>query len=161
MTQNRGRVRGEHGWAVIEATLLLPVALLVLGFLVLAGRLATATSDVTAASRDAARAASQADTATGAELLATSSARRALADQRVTCGSLDVRVDTARFAPGGEVAVTVSCTVNLADVVIPGIPGERTVSATSVEVIDRLRSVGDGFSNSEGSAASNSGAGGG
>ena len=138
-----GSGRGEAGWAAIEATLLLPLALVVLGFLVVAGRLSVARLDVTAAARDAARAASQADSAAGAQPAALAAAEATLAGHEVTCGDLGVDVDVARFSPGGDVAVTVTCTVSFADVAIPGLPGGRPVAATSVEVIDRLRGVGD------------------
>jgi Flp pilus assembly protein TadG len=121
---------------------MLPVAIAVLGFLVLAGRLAGVNSDLASAARDAARAASLADTPEGAQQQATEAAQATLADQKVTCGRLNVAVDASRLQPGGEVSVTLTCTVSLADIAIPGVPGERTVSATSVEVIDRLRGTG-------------------
>ena len=53
------RRRDESGMAAAELVLLTPLALAVLGFLVLAGRLSTVRADVAAASRDAARAATQ------------------------------------------------------------------------------------------------------
>ena len=131
----------EGGWAAIEATLLLPLAIVVLGFLVLAGRLSTTRADVTAAAADAARAASMADSVNGAHTAALDAARRSLGDQHVTCRALHVALDTERFAPGGDVAATVTCSVELSDVAVPGVGGRRDVSATSNEVIDRLRSV--------------------
>lgn len=143
MTGRRVRSDREGGWAALEATLLLPLAVVVLGFLVVAGRLSTTRADVTAAAGDAARAASMAEGPAGAHAAALDAARRSLGDQQVTCGSLLVVVDTVRFVPGGEVAATVTCSVALADVAIPGVGGHRDVSSTSVEVIDRLRSVSD------------------
>jgi Flp pilus assembly protein TadG len=129
--------------ATIELALLTPLALVVLSFLVLAGRLGTASTDVVAASRDAARAASIAQTYDEAVDDATRTATASLADQHVTCANLTVvGGDPARFVAGGEVTISVSCDVRLSDVVIPGLPGTRTVSATSTEVIDSYRSVG-------------------
>ena len=43
---------------------------------------------------------------------------------------------------GGEITITVTCAVSLADVTLPGIPGSRTIGSTSTEVIDRFRGVG-------------------
>lgn len=133
----------EHGLAAVELTLLMPFLLAVLAFLVIAGRLSTTRADIAAASRDAARAASLAQTFPDAVNAATTTARSTLADHNVTCGSLQVDVrDPTTFVAGGQVAVTIACAVSLRDVALPGVPGARTVSATSVEILDRYRSFG-------------------
>jgi Flp pilus assembly protein TadG len=135
--------RDERGMATAEMVLLTPLALVVLAFLVIVGRLSTTTADVTAASRDAARAASLAQSYNLAIDAAETTATASLAQQNVTCGNLTVTGgDPATFVPGGEVTITVSCDVHLADVALPGIPGIRTVASTSTEVIDLFRSVG-------------------
>jgi Flp pilus assembly protein TadG len=136
------RLRDEAGSAAVEMTLLLPVALAVLFFLVLAGRLSTAHHDVLSASRDAARAASLADTPDGASDAAHRAAAATLAGRSITCEPLHVEVDTSRLVPGGQVAATVTCSVHLDDVALPGIPGSRAVSARAVEVVDRFRGLG-------------------
>lgn len=133
----------ESGLATVELVLLTPLALVVLAFLVIAGRLSTTTADVTAASRDAARAASLAQTYDQALAAANDTARASLAGHDVTCRNLLVTGgDPSTFVAGGEVTISVSCDVNLADVALPGIPGTRTVASTSTEVIDRFRGVG-------------------
>ena len=137
------RCRDERGMATVELVLFTPLALVVLAFLVIAGRLSTTTADVTAASRDAARSASLAQTYDEAIVAANQTARASLAAQDVTCRDLQVTGgDSSTFVAGGEITVTVSCDVNLADVALPGIPGTRTVTSTSTEVIDRFRGVG-------------------
>ena len=129
--------------ATVELVLLTPLALVVLAFLVIAGRLSTTSTDVTAASRDAARSASLAQTYDEAVVAAIQTAQASLAAQDVTCRNLQVTGgDPSTFVAGGEITVTVSCDVNLADVALPGIPGTRTVTSTSTEVIDRFRGVG-------------------
>jgi Flp pilus assembly protein TadG len=139
----RHRVRAEDGLAAVELTLLMPFVLAVLAFLVIAGRLSTTRADIAAASRDAARAASLAQTFPDAVAAATKTAESTLNDQEVTCRSLHVEVkDDTTFVPGGDVTVTLTCEVSLRDVALPGVPGSREVSATSVEVIDQYRSVG-------------------
>jgi len=138
-------VRGddEEGMAAVELVLLTPLALVVLAFLVIAGRLSTTTADVTAASRDAARSASLAQTYDQAIVAATNTAQASLAAQDVTCGNLSVTGgDPSTFVAGGEITITVSCDVHLADVALPGIPGTRPVASTSTEVLDRFRGVG-------------------
>jgi Flp pilus assembly protein TadG len=139
----RPSLRDERGLATAELVLLTPLALAVLSFLVVAGRLATVSADVAAASRDAARAASLAQSHADAVDAASSTAAASLAAQDVTCGTLVVTTgDPAVFVAGGEVTVNVSCEVKLADVALPGIPGARTVGASSTEVIDHFRGVG-------------------
>jgi Flp pilus assembly protein TadG len=135
--------RGESGMAAVELVLLTPLALVILAFLVTAGRLSTVTADVAAASRDAARAASMSQTYDQAAVAAERTAAASLAQQDVTCSDLAVTLgDPSTFVAGGTVAVTVTCAVSLADVALPGAPGARPVTHTSVEVIDRFRSVG-------------------
>lgn len=137
------RLRGASGSATIELVLLTPLVLAVLFFVVIAGRLGTVSGEVAAASRDAARAASLAQTHPEAAHAARAVAAASLADRNVTCGRLTVVLgDPATFVAGGEVAVTVTCDVSLSDVVLPGVPVTRPVSATAVEVLDVHRGVG-------------------
>ena len=68
-------------------------------------------------------------------------ATSALAGQGVTCGDLSVSVDTAGFVPGGSVAVTVSCSVGLADLVGLRLPSTETLSGTAVEPLDLYRGL--------------------
>jgi Flp pilus assembly protein TadG len=137
------RFDDDHGLATIELVLMTPVLLLVLSFLVVAGRLATVRGDVAAATRDAARAASVAATYDQALTAARTTAEASLGDRDVTCRDLLVTLgDPDLFRAGGTVAATVTCQVSLADVAIPGLPGARPVSHTSVEVIDVFRGIG-------------------
>lgn len=132
----------ERGLATMEMVLLMPLALGVLAFLVLAGRISTVSGDVAAASRDAARSASLATAYPAAVEAAEETARGSLARQEVTCAELTVTLgDPSTFHAGGEVEVRVACTVLLGDVALPGLPGRRVVERTSVEVIDRWRST--------------------
>ena len=56
----------------------------------------------------------------------------------------DVAVDTTGFvAPvgtDGTVTVTITCTVTIADLAIPGLPGTHTMTGTAASPIDRYRS---------------------
>ena len=63
-----------------------------------------------------------------------------LGDHHVTCQNLTVALgDPTTFRAGGMVAATITCDVSLADVAIPGLPGQRRVWGRSVEVIDTYR----------------------
>lgn len=133
-------LRSSRGSAVIELTIVTPAVVLVMLLVVLAGRVTLASSDVNAAAADAARAASIRQTGGAARVDAQRTAARSLTDRGVTCRGLDVRTDTSRFRPAGDVRVRVSCTVHLGDLAPLGIPGSRTITATATEVIDRFRS---------------------
>lgn len=134
------RCRDDRGLASIELVLMTPVLFLVLGFLVVAGRLAMVKGDIAAATRDAARAASRAATYEQAEVDARQIAEASLGRRDVTCQNLTVTLgDRSTFRAGGTVAATLSCDVSLADVAIPGLPGQRRVTHDSVEVIDAYR----------------------
>ncbi len=133
-------LRSAQGSAVVELTIVTPAVVLVMLLVVLAGRMSLASSDVNAAASDAARAASIRQTGGAARVDAQRTAARSLTDRGVTCRGLDVRADTSRLRPAGDVRVRVSCTVRLGDLAPLGIPGSRTITATASEVVDRFRS---------------------
>ena len=67
--------------------------------------------------------------------------------QGLNCaGGVQVLVDATGFSvPVGQPAqagVTVTCTVSLNDVVVPGIPGAITVQAAAWSTLDRYRGRG-------------------
>ena len=132
----------ERGSAAIELVLLVPALMLLLLFAVAGGRVAIAHGSVQQAAADAARAASIARTAGAAQTTATAAARATLANQGLTCASMTVTLDTSGFAtPVGtpaNVAATVSCTVELSELALPGLP-DRVVSATVTSPLDVFR----------------------
>lgn len=136
------RASGDRGGVTTELVLLTPLLLVMLLFIVFAGRMATARGRVINASRDAARAASIARSPSAAEQAAHEAAEATLADKSITCRPLVVDPDVRRFEPGGEVSVTVRCTIELGDLTLLEIPGERSFESTSVEVIDTFRGAG-------------------
>ncbi|HEX9888548.1 MAG TPA: TadE/TadG family type IV pilus assembly protein [Nitriliruptorales bacterium] len=123
-----------------ELVLLTPVVLLLLGFVVLAGRVGGIEQQLLTAADEAARAGSIRAHPDAAAVDARTVAAANLTDAGVSCAQLDVDVDLTSFHRGGHITVDVTCTVALADVAFAGLPGQRTVSATATEVIDRLRS---------------------
>ena len=134
------RARGDAGTAVTETVLLVPVLIVLLLFVVFVGRVTSTDHDVQASARDAARAASVASNPDGAAAAAQATVTDALAGRHVRCASLQVDVDTTGFTGDGNVAVTVHCTVSLADVTGLAVPGQQTsLTAHAVEVVDRLR----------------------
>ena len=136
----------DEGAASLEVVVLTPALVLLLGLLVLAGRVALARTSVEQAADEAARSASIARTAAGARRAAEDGAQRALSAQSLRCARVDVAVDVGGFAvPVGQparVTATVTCVVALADLALPGFPGSRTVTATAVSPLDTYRERG-------------------
>jgi Flp pilus assembly protein TadG len=135
-------MRREDGSITTEVVLLTPVLLVLLGFVVMTGRIGEVDGAVTHAAQQAARAGTLTGTPDAARSAAGATARANLDHLGVTCTRLDVTVDTSRFRPGGDITVEVTCIVALGDVAFTGLPGQRTVSARAVEVVDVYRGGG-------------------
>ena len=131
----------EEGSVATELVLLTPLLILMLLFVVALGRTVSARMEVDGAAAQAARAASIARDPATATAMAQQAATTALGSDHVTCADLTVTTDTADFAPGGQVAVTVSCTVDLADLVGLRLPASQSISSTSTAVIDLYRAA--------------------
>lgn len=132
----------DRGNATLEAVIWAPVLLMFVGLIVAGGRIVIAGGSVEAAARDAARQASLARTPSAARSAALASAEAALHREGIQCEPT-VEVNTSQFSnpPGtaGSVSVTVTCTVRLSDLVVAGLPGGRTMRATSMSPIDPYR----------------------
>lgn len=133
----------ERGSAAIEAVIGVPAFVLFIGLIVFAGRSATAHQAVESAAADAARAASITREARTATTKAEESARLSINNQGLDCINVDVQVDAAQFRrPPGEpatVEVTVTCRLDLSDLVFPGVPGSHLITQTVVSPIDTWR----------------------
>jgi Flp pilus assembly protein TadG len=137
-------IAADGGNAALELVILTPVILGLIGFVIAAGRTSVAQGSVDAAARDAARQASLAVSPAAAQLAATSSAIAALRADGLDCKPV-VSVDVAQgFAtPLGQpaqVSASVSCTVSLSDLLVPGIPGSRSLTAHFTSPLDPYRS---------------------
>lgn len=141
MRDRRYLRRGERGSAAVELVLLTPVLVSLLLLTVALGRLASVNGTVFDAARDAARSAANARTAVEARNTATLLARTVLDGNDAGCDSPSVIVDTSDWRAGGSVAVTVRCSVPLADVAGFGIGGTRTIDARFVEPLDRWKGL--------------------
>ncbi len=138
--------RNESGTAALELLILAPVILFLVGLVIAAGRVSVAQGSVDAAARDAARQASLAVSPAAARQAALSTARAALRSDGLQCRP-SVSVDLSGFAapPGqpAQVSARVTCTVRLADLLVPGLPGSRTLMSTFVSPLDPYRSRAD------------------
>ena len=133
----------DRGSAALELVVLAPVLLALLALVIAAGRTSVAQGSVDAAARDAARQASIALTPAEAQAAGQASARAALRRDGLDCSPI-VSIDTSQFAiaPGQPAAVTavVSCTVPLANLALPGLPGSARLTATFASPLDLYRS---------------------
>lgn len=141
------RLRSDEGSAAIEAAIILPSLIMFLCLAIAGGRIVTSGAKIDSAAEDAAREASIHRTQATAQGAAQSAAAQSLSDQGITCASTSVRVNTGGLSvPVGQVGtvtVTVTCTVNLSDLLLPGVPGAKTLTSTATSVVDQYRQRGE------------------
>jgi Flp pilus assembly protein TadG len=146
-------LRGDEGSAAIEAAIVLPCLIMFVCLAIAGGRIVTSGSKIDAAAQDAAREASIHRTAASAQSAAHTAAAESLNDQGIRCTSISVRVNTGGLnVPVGQVGTvtaTVTCTVNLKDLLLPGVPGTKTLTSTATSVVDAFRQRALGSANSE------------
>jgi hypothetical protein len=137
------RRNSDAGNAALELVILAPLLLGLLGLVIAAGRSTIAQSAVDAAARDAARQASIALTLATAQASAAASARAALRGDGLDCVPVVV-LDISQFEtlPGHPAVViaTVSCTVPLASLAVPGLPGAVRLRGSFASPLDIYRS---------------------
>lgn len=133
--------RQEGGLASLELALLTPALLALLLFVAAAGRLASIRGHVDSAARDAARAGTLARSPGTASGDAIAAAEVRLLAAGVECRPLTVEVDTAEFRAGGQVASTITCVVDLGDLILLGVAGARVITAEAVEPVDTFRGL--------------------
>ena len=142
MTSTR-QLADERGSASLELVIWGPVLLLLLAVVVFAGRVAQAGLTVDAAAGEAARAATAADNRAQAISRARDAARTSFESAGLKCSTVDVSVDTSQWArPSGQAAIasaTVSCQIELGDLVGLSVPGTKTVSSTATSALDTYR----------------------
>ncbi|MFF1378762.1 hypothetical protein [Streptomyces sp. NPDC058308] len=136
-----GRREGDRGSYTLEAVVCLTVLVPILGIIAAFGLAGLGDSTSANAAAAAARAASESTDPSTAQARARQAALRSLGQAQRTCASSDVQVDTSRFPsqPGqaGSVTVTVHCTIPLAQLAVPGLPGSKTLRATRHSAVDR------------------------
>lgn len=139
---HRLRAGRETGALTLELAILAPALLALIGLIIVAGRTGGAHTNVDAAANNAARAASISRTAAEARSSAVSAARATLAERGMACPTPGITVDTTGInSPVGQmgiVRVTITCTVQLADLGLP-FGGSRTVTADATSVVDAYR----------------------
>jgi len=131
---------GACGSLTLELVVLTPVVALFLLVALAFGRYALASEQVVAGARAAADAVAVAGSAGDSQQVAVAAAMPVLASLH-SCVAPIVTVDSNSVVPGGEVRVSVTCHVDLSDLLVPGFPGSATVQAVQVAVIDPYRTI--------------------
>ncbi|MFI2415123.1 TadE/TadG family type IV pilus assembly protein [Streptomyces sp. NPDC018947] len=138
---------GDEGSVAIEAAIVIPPLIMFVCLAIAGGRIVTSGSKIDAAAEDAAREASIHRTAASAQAAAQAAAAESLDDQGIACASSSVAIDTSGLSvPVGQVGtvtVTVTCTVNLSDLLLPGVPGAKSLTSTATSVVDQYRERSD------------------
>lgn len=125
----------DRGSTSVELAILAPLIGLLLGAVVLVGRVQLARADVEGAARSAARDLSIARD----PYIAVDEVRAGL------MATLDVGSPTCRalsFVPdigSAQVSVTLTCTVDLREAAVLPVPGSMSISASASEIIDTYR----------------------
>ncbi|MGW5342904.1 TadE/TadG family type IV pilus assembly protein [Streptomyces sp. NPDC004050] len=142
--RRRTEAAGDRGSETIAAAIVTPLLLILLCLAIAGGRIVTSGAKIDAAAEDAARAASISRTYSGAQTEAVAAAGRSLDDQGLHCASTSTSVDASGLAvPVGQVGtvtVTISCTVTMGDLLLPGVPGTKTMTSRFTSVVDAYRS---------------------
>jgi len=134
----------DRGSNSLELVILTPVVVVLLLLVAAFGRYAYSRQLVEQASAAAARAASLSTTAGQARDRALAAAAGSLADAGLSCARMNAAVDTGGFRRGGTVTVTLSCTADLSDLTLSGVPGSMTLTAASSSVLDSYGQLGSG-----------------
>jgi Flp pilus assembly protein TadG len=131
--RRRHRRSDETGSMAIELAVLTVPLVAILLLVAAFGRFSDARNQVTEAARDAAREASTYLAPAQASSQADQIARSELTG---VCAHASIRTDTSQLHPGGQVTVTVTCPVPLGDLSLLDLPGIKTITASSVAVVD-------------------------
>ncbi|MFE0104479.1 TadE family protein [Streptomyces sp. NPDC059009] len=135
------RLRGDGGSATAELVVIAPVLAALMLFVVYCGRPSETRLRIEDAAHQSARAASTARDAATATSKARTVADEALTDAGIHCQGRNLAVETAQLHPGGTVRVALSCTVDLSDLTLIGVPGAVTLSARVAAPVDVYRGM--------------------
>lgn len=142
MRQMQESLRNDSGSMTVELAVLAPVVivfgLLSIGF----GRYEMSRDRVVDAANAAAQAASVSGTPQSAKAAAEAAAAPALQVGSDSCTNMSVTTNVSDFVPGGVVKVSVSCSVSMSDLLVPGLPGTATVTSEAAAPLDPYRVVG-------------------
>lgn len=131
--------RDEHGAALVETALAVPIVLLVVLGVVMTGRVVQAQIAVQAVAREAARTVAVAPAAAAGLAAGETRARAVAAGHGLSPDQLNLAIDAGTFARGGTVRAEASYPVTLGDLPLIGAV-DLTVASAHTQRIDTYRS---------------------
>ena len=134
--------RDDGSSDALGLALIAPAAIGLALVIVFVGRGVDSRATVQSAADSAAQAAARERTPAAAQLAAGRVASSMLVDES-SCSSPSVLVDTTAFRPGGQVAVSISCSVSAAGLELISPPDLGPTSATAFATIDPFRAAGE------------------
>ena len=133
----------ETGSASIELAVLTPVVLLMFTLMIAGGRLVNAHSALDTATNAAARAASLTRTAPAAHTAADRVTDHTLTQHHLHCTDRQLDLDTSGFNAAlgepGSVTLHTHCSVPLAELTLPGLPGSVPLASEFASPTDPYR----------------------
>lgn len=138
------RPRGARGSSSVEAAIIVPVLLMFLLVILAGARIALAQQAVAGAAAAGARAASLERTEAAGAAAALEAVQIDLAGADLACTPSTSVTGQWHHGLGeaGVVRVTLTCRVRIADLMIPGLPGEIVITRRAESPIDRYRAPG-------------------
>ena len=134
-------LRNDRGSSdALGLALLTPAAIGLAVVIVFLGRGVDSRATVQSAAESAAQAAAQ-ERSVPAAIAAAEEVGRAMLVDPTSCASPQVMVDVSAFRAGGQVAVTVSCTVSADGLELIDPPSTGATTATAFAAIDPLRAT--------------------
>jgi hypothetical protein len=138
--QARPKPMAQSAQALVETAIALPIVLVLLFGIVAVSRIVQAQTAVVAIAEAGARAGSFGKSPHDANQRVSERAYAVADGLGLDRSALDVVPDASRFGRDGEVTATVSYTVSLGDIPLPGLQPQLTVRAQHVEWLDPFRS---------------------
>lgn len=131
----------ERGALAVEMAIVVPSILLIFALIYAYGRVANVNGTLESGTRDAARSATIARSYSEAEERAERVVREAIVDLPRSCqNSLQVTVSDT-FVAGEPITVAARCTYPLADLGLPGAPGDVTPESSFTSMLDPYRGI--------------------
>lgn len=135
-------MRAEAGESPVSLVMIMPLIGIILLAIFAAGRVAEATTAVESAVGAAVREVTLSRDPGTADAQARATIARGLQQKGIHCNpTITVDASALLNAPGigGEATVQVACPVQLADLLVPGLPGSVEIDRTAVSPVDTFR----------------------
>jgi Flp pilus assembly protein TadG len=141
MTADEHDTPDSGAFAALELAILLPFVIVMLLLVVAFGRVERGRELVDQAAASAARAASLSTSPGQAQSAAIDAATQTLTNGGLSCGGMQVSVDTSSFHPGGDVTAHISCSADLAGLTLSGVPGHVHLSSSATSPLEPYRQL--------------------